>query len=123
LTAYSRVLINKPVALGKTIVWQSNSIIRWNLMLASGLLLMFLTYIFLSNYLVSQRYSGTLLHRELNKANINLELQGSSKEGQISLDSLYFYAKKNGMVEAKDVESIFASTNESMGFALTGNGN
>lgn len=84
---------------------------------------MLLAYVFLANYLVSLRYAGDLLRREFSRASVQLELQNSVIDSQISIGSLYSFVQKTGMVEVKESESIFASANQDAGFALTGGDN
>lgn len=127
MTVYSRLAINEPTQLNTTVVWTNNlpnqAVWLWNLGLLGVALAAFLVYIFMSNNIISQKYSQDLLRRQLNKANISLELENSTRENQISIESMYSYAQKAGIIEAKETESVFASGNEDTGFALTHNGN
>lgn len=94
-----------------------------NLGLTAASLAAFLVYIFLTNYFVSQKYSLNLMRIDLSRANLNLEIRNAEIENIVSLESLYSFAQKTGMVEAKETESVFASSDNNSGVALTEDNN
>lgn len=65
-----------------------------------------LVFVFLVNYLVSEKYSLEVLRQRLNRANVELELEGAVVEDQASIKSLLLSAKNLGLVEAKEVDFI-----------------
>ena len=121
MTVYSKLSIVEATKVSNSPIWKNNSIL--NLFLAVFLTIVFLIYIFLSNHVVSEKYSQNLLRRELNKINVSLNLENSTAESQVSIEALYSFAQKYGMIEAKDTESIYASVNKDAGFALNNPGN
>ena len=61
-------------------------------------------YIFLANFVVSQRYALEMHKKELNALSAKSSI--IAKGGEVDLKELLLYAQKSGMVESKDTNSI-----------------
>ncbi|MBI4120614.1 MAG: hypothetical protein HY454_04080 [Parcubacteria group bacterium] len=81
-------------------------LLGWNLGLALVSAALVLVFVFLVNYLVSEKYSLEILRQRLSRANVELELERAMVEDQASIKSLLLSAKNLGLVEAKDVDFI-----------------
>jgi len=64
-------------------------------------------YVFVSNKIVSNKYSIKLLKDEFNKSSINLELAKAAVGDSASIENLTAFAKQKGMIEANDETSFF----------------
>lgn len=76
-----------------------------NLVLITAAVLVAAFYIFISNFLVAQRYAMDAYKAQLNQINAKpggKELYGTASD----LKGLLLFAKKSGMVEAKDTDHI-----------------
>ena len=73
------------------------------------------SYLFLSNLLVSERY--TLSLRKQKFSQLSAELTSESIQKTSRVDDLLSFVKTSGMVEAKDISTV----TEENGFALSEN--
>lgn len=89
-----------------------------NLILGGLVILCLLAYIFIANFLVSQRYLLETLRRQLSQASTELEQRNSEIENGYNLEQLTVFARTLGMTEAKETDSVF----EDNGVALFGIG-
>ena len=76
-----------------------------------------LIFVFYSNRVVSEKYAVNLLQRQLNKASVDLDLINADIERVYNIESLTAYAKSTGMVEAKEMQSIFENGSVALGTA------
>lgn len=87
-----------------------------NLVLTFLVLAIVLGYIFLSNFLVSQRYVLSLRKQQFNQLSAKLPSGGAAESGVYGMSDLLLFAQASGMVEAKDIGVIL----EESGVALSG---
>ena len=88
---------------------------RLNVVLMLLMLASIFSYLFLSNLLVSERYSLSLRKQKFNQ--LSAELTSESMQKTNRVDDLLSFVKASGMVEAKDINTV----TEENGFALSGN--
>jgi cell division protein FtsL len=84
---------------------------KLNTFLLLGCLLFALAYVYVSNYLVSERYQLDNLKRKFDQSSLELELKKASIIGEISMQEIADYAKSLGMTEANDSEVITKKSN------------
>lgn len=87
---------------------QRSRVYKSNMILIAAILLLFAFYIFETNEIASTRYRLNVLHSGLLKENLRLESINSG--GQTDINDLVSFAKRNGMIEAKNFESFFQDT-------------
>lgn len=97
----------------------NNTIKRFNIVVLVTLITALLFYIFLSNYVLSQKYRLEVLKHRLDQAHALADTVGDPNTTGDSITELTAFAQKSGMVEAKDVYSLF----EDSGVALSRLGN
>jgi hypothetical protein len=88
---------------------------RLNVVLMLLMLASIFSYLFLSNLLVSERYSLSLRKQKFNQ--LSAELTSESMQKTNRVDDLLSFVKTSGMVEAKDINTV----TEENGFALSEN--
>lgn len=94
----------------------SSALFRLNLILTFLVLVVLAGYIFLSNFLVSQRYNLGLRKQQFNQLSAKLPAGGTAAEsGVYNLSDLLLFAQASGMVEARDIGVIL----EENGVALS----
>ena len=87
---------------------------RLNLTLFMAAVVLFMAYIFLANFLVTQKYSVELRKKEFRTiSSSTANPKPSIKE--TSMEELLTFARSTGMVEAKDTDSIM----QNRGFAVS----
>lgn len=109
MTVYTGVLNRYRVTQVKT---EYGHLRRLNLILAEMAVVVVIIYVFLSNLLVSQKYSLILHKEELNQLNAKLLMQ--KHESDYGMEGLLIFARKSGLIEAKDSSSILRND----GFAI-----
>lgn len=65
-----------------------------------------LIYIFLANFVVAQKYGLNLRKHELNAVNVKTGFLNNEYQSDQNPEALLVFAKKLGMIEAKEVDSI-----------------
>lgn len=93
----------------------SSAFFRLNLIFALLMLAVLAGYIFLSNFLVFQRYVLGLRKQQFNQLSVKLPGGGATESGVYNLSDLLLFAQTSGMVEAKDTGVIL----EESGIALS----
>lgn len=68
-------------------------------------------YIFSANFVVAQKYGLNLRKNELNALNAQAGSLNNEYQSDQDLEVLLLFAKRSGMVEAKDIESILQDRN------------
>lgn len=79
----------------------------FSLILLSAFSFLIFSYAFLINQIISKKYSLEVLNKQVDESSVTLELKGSELENIISPSALSTFAKKIGMVEAKDNASVY----------------
>lgn len=103
MTTYSGVVGKNVLA---EVRIQSRSFYRLNLVLLISVVLMVFAYIFLANFIVIQKYGLNLRKNELNALNAQAGSLNNEYQSDQDTEALLLFAKKSGMVEAKDIDSI-----------------
>ena len=109
MTVYSGVINKNTLAAVKI---DQPSIYRLNFVLLVVVIIMFVVYVFLANFLAAQKYSFELRQKEFRALNSGTVASG---DRELTLEELVSYARSEGMVEAKDVDSILQNS----GFAAS----
>ena len=110
MTVYSGVLTRHQAVSVKI---ERASVLRLNLFLILIAAIVVITYVFMSNFLVYQKYTLSTHKAEFNQLNAKLPV-GKQYGADSDLGGLTLFAKKFGLVEAKDTNSIL----ENDGFAV-----
>ena len=76
---------------------------------------MTVAYVFLANFTVAQKYGLNLRKNELNALNAQTGSLNNEYQSDRDMEALLLFAKRSGMVEAKDIDSILQDRD----FALT----
>ncbi|MEK7151484.1 MAG: hypothetical protein AAB784_02095 [Patescibacteria group bacterium] len=75
-----------------------------------------LSYVFLANFLVSQKYSLNIKRVEASILHANLPSTANYGTPE-DLGAILLFAQKNGMIEARDVNSIIQDRNFALDIA------
>ena len=100
--------------IGGTIT-RSGKFSKLNLALAIGALSFVVSYIFISNFVVSQRYALDAAKLELGGVSADLAVEKDGKATEPAITKVLDYAQNSGMIEAKASDSIV----EDSGFAIS----
>lgn len=112
MSTYAGVIGKRELTVAKT---DGSSIYKANLVLSVAAVFSVLTYIFLANFLVAQKYSLGVNKNRLHVLNAELASQQEYSQDGSDTQKLLFFAQGLGMVESKDIESITRDRD----FALT----
>ena len=109
MTVYSGVINKNTLATVKAVKIDQPSIYRLNFVLLSAAVILFVSYVFLANFLAAQKYSFELRQKEFRAFNSTVAVpSGGVKE--LTMEELASYARRAGMVEAKDTDSILQNS-------------
>jgi len=103
MTTYSGVIGKNELA---EVRIQSRSFYKLNLILLGFVILTAFAYIFLANFTVAQKYGLNLRKNELNAFNAQAGFLNDEYQSDQDMEALLLFAKKSGMIEAKDTDSI-----------------
>lgn len=109
MTTYSHA-VNRPVAMTEPRRFSVHGLNYFLLILA---VFSVLSYIFLANFFVAQKYQISSGKKQLNS--LAAEAIGKDHDSSLDLNELLLFAHKSGMIESKDADSIMRDG----GFALT----
>ena len=85
------------------------SVYKLNYILSAAVVILIVSYTFLANLLVSQKYTLEVHKKELNT--LATMTNGQNDSETPDLNELLLYAQKSGMIESKDTESIIQDGN------------
>lgn len=88
---------------------------RVSLVLSTIALALIVFYLFISNFIVSQKYALNAARLELGGVSVDLAVEGSGEAMEPAITKIINYAQNSGMIEARATDSIV----EDSGFAVS----